>query len=78
MLSREAAIVSVGGLSIKEVDKVVSFLNIAAHFALMHCVAIYPTPSDKFSLDFIERFAIVTRTSPSDFLRTKRRTTLGR
>lgn len=48
-------IVSVGGLSIREIDKVVSFFeHRGAHFALMHCVAIYPTPADKFSLDFIE------------------------
>jgi N-acetylneuraminate synthase len=48
-------IVSVGGLSIKEVDKVVSFFeHRGVLFALMHCVAIYPTPADKLSLDFIE------------------------
>lgn len=48
-------IVSVGGLSIKEVDKVVSFFeHRGSEFALMHCVAIYPTPADKLSLDFID------------------------
>lgn len=48
-------IVSVGGLSVKEVDKVVSFFeHRGAQFALMHCVAIYPTPAEKLSLDFIE------------------------
>lgn len=48
-------IVSVGGLSVKEVDKVVSFFeHRGVQFALMHCVAIYPTPADKLSLDFIE------------------------
>ena len=48
-------IISVGGLSIKETDKVVSFFeHRGAHFALMHCVAIYPTPADKFSLGYID------------------------
>jgi len=48
-------IVSVGGLSIKEIDKVVSFFeHRGAEFALMHCVAVYPTPAEKLSLDFIE------------------------
>lgn len=48
-------VVSVGGLTIKEVDKVVSFFeHRGTHFALMHCVAIYPTPSEKLQINFIE------------------------
>lgn len=48
-------IVSVGGLEIKEIDKVVSFFeHRGAHFALMHCVAIYPTPPEKLYLKQIE------------------------
>ncbi|MBX4210358.1 N-acetylneuraminate synthase family protein [Candidatus Parcubacteria bacterium] len=48
-------ICSVGGLTIKEVDRVVSFLeHRGATFALMHCVAIYPTPPEKLHLNQIE------------------------
>jgi len=54
-------IVSTAGLSMDKIDRLVSFLaskNI--HFALMHCVAIYPTPNDKLGLNQInvleERF----------------------
>lgn len=48
-------ICSTGGLAIKEMDKVVSFLeHRGVDFALMHCVAIYPTPADKFHLNQIE------------------------
>lgn len=38
-------IVSTGGLTIHEIDDVVSFLDHrGADFAIMHCVSIYPTP----------------------------------
>ncbi|MDP2593364.1 MAG: N-acetylneuraminate synthase family protein [bacterium] len=48
-------IVSVGGLTIADIDKVVSFLeHRGVYFALMHCVAIYPTPSEKMFLRQIE------------------------
>ncbi len=48
-------IVSVGGLTIKEVDKVVSFFeHRGVDFAIMHCVAIYPTPIEKLHLNQIE------------------------
>lgn len=48
-------IVSVGGMTISEIDRLVSFLEHRyVHFALMHCVAIYPTPSDKLNLARIE------------------------
>lgn len=48
-------ICSTGGLTIKEIDKVVSFFqHRGAHFALMHCVSIYPTPQDKLFLNQIE------------------------
>ncbi len=50
-------IVSTGGLTIEDVDKLVSFLDHRyAHYALMHCVSIYPTPSDKLQLKQIEIF----------------------
>ena len=54
-------IVSTAGLSMSKIDGLVSFLesnNI--NFALMHCVAIYPTPNNKLRLNQInllkERF----------------------
>ncbi|MES2953237.1 MAG: N-acetylneuraminate synthase family protein [Patescibacteria group bacterium] len=48
-------IVSTGGLRMVEIDRIVSFLeHRAVQFALMHCVAIYPTPEEKFHLNQIE------------------------
>ncbi|MFY9463341.1 MAG: N-acetylneuraminate synthase family protein [Candidatus Sungiibacteriota bacterium] len=47
-------ICSTGGLTIKEIDKIVSFFEKrAVHFALMHCVAQYPTPNNKLHLNQI-------------------------
>lgn len=51
------AIVSVGGLRIDEIDRIVSFFeHRGVHFALMHCVAEYPTPSERMHLNQIEVF----------------------
>ena len=48
-------IISTGGLTIKDIDKIVSFFqNRAVHFALMHCVSIYPMTNDKAHLNQIE------------------------
>lgn len=50
-------IVSVGGLSLQEVDRVVSFFeHRGVDFALMHCVAVYPTPAEAMFLKQIEIF----------------------
>jgi sialic acid synthase SpsE/mannose-6-phosphate isomerase-like protein (cupin superfamily) len=54
-------IVSTAGLSLDKIDRLVSFLESKnMHFALTHCVAIYPTPNDKLGLNQInvlkERF----------------------
>ena len=47
-------IVSTGGMDMKEIDRLVSFLEHRyVHFALMHCVSIYPTPEDKLQLGTI-------------------------
>lgn len=44
-------IVSTGGLDIDDIDAVVSFFqHRAVHFALMHCVSIYPTPDERMAL----------------------------
>ncbi|MDO8510153.1 MAG: N-acetylneuraminate synthase family protein [bacterium] len=48
-------IASVGGLTLREIDKVVSFFeHRGADFALMHCVGIYPTPAEELHLNQIE------------------------
>ncbi len=48
-------IYSTAGLTIADIDKAVSFFqHRGVHFAVMHCVGIYPTPSDKLGLNQIE------------------------
>ncbi|GAK49461.1 sialic acid synthase [Candidatus Moduliflexus flocculans] len=50
-------IVSTAGLSMQKVDRLVSFFEAKdAHFALMHCVALYPTPPSKLQLNQIAAF----------------------
>jgi len=47
-------VVSTGGASIKEIDKVVQLMrDHKVDLALEHCVSIYPTPSDKLQLNQI-------------------------
>jgi sialic acid synthase SpsE/quercetin dioxygenase-like cupin family protein len=47
-------IFSTGGLLISNIDDLVSFFNHrGSEFAIMHCVSIYPIPSDKFNLNQI-------------------------
>jgi len=49
-------IVSTAGLTLNQIDRLVSFLDYKnVNFALMHCVALYPTPSDKLRLNQIEQ-----------------------
>lgn len=51
-------VVSTAGLRIDEIDWLVNFFEVKrAKFALMHCVALYPTPDDKLQLNQIEVFA---------------------
>ncbi len=48
-------IFSTGGLTWKQIDDLVSFFDHRrVHFAIMHCVSIYPTPDDKLHLNQIE------------------------
>ena len=48
-------ICSTGGLTIKDIDKIVSFFHKrGVNFALMHCVSIYPVPNNKLHLNQIE------------------------
>ena len=49
-------IVSTAGLRLDEIDWLVNFLEAErVQFALMHCIAIYPTPDDKLQLDQIRQ-----------------------
>jgi sialic acid synthase SpsE/mannose-6-phosphate isomerase-like protein (cupin superfamily) len=53
--ANKPVIVSTGGLSAKQIDDLVSFFeHRRTHFAIMHCVAIYPTPADRLELNQIE------------------------
>ena len=48
-------IVSTGGLTIREVDRVAAFISKRVdRLALMHCVAIYPTPDSELALNRID------------------------
>jgi len=74
--SGKPVICSTGGLTTEDIDNVVSFFqHRAVHFALMHCVSIYPTPDEKLALNQIrtmrERYPNVvigwsTHEDPSD------------
>lgn len=49
-------IVSTGGKSIEEVDRIYNFLiHRKCEFALMHCIAEYPAPEENIQLDFIDK-----------------------
>jgi len=49
-------IVSTAGLTLSQIDRLVSFLDYkGVSFALMHCVALYPTLGDKLRLNQIEQ-----------------------
>jgi len=70
-------IISTAGLSMNNIDHLVSFLeHRSVSFALMHCVAVYPTPAQKLKLNQIallkERFPDVpigfsTHEDPNNF-----------
>ena len=49
-------IVSSGGVSLHEIDSLVSFFtHKETEFALMHCVGVYPTPNQMLHMRFISR-----------------------
>ncbi len=53
--TNKPVIFSTGGLSVKQIDDLVSFFDHRkVHFAIMHCVALYPTPADKLQLNQID------------------------
>ena len=44
-------IFSTGGLTLRDIDNLVSFFqHRGVHFAIMHCVAIYPTPDENMNM----------------------------
>jgi len=44
-------VASTGGLSVEDIDNLVSFFqHRGVHFAIMHCVSIYPTPDHRMNL----------------------------
>jgi len=48
-------VISTGGLTIEDVDNVVSFFeHRGVDHALMHCVSIYPIPKNEFNLNYID------------------------
>ena len=48
-------VASTAGLSMPKIDRLVSFFETRnVDFALMHCVAIYPTPNDQLNLNQID------------------------
>jgi len=52
--ARKPVVVSTAGLRTDEIDWLVNFLESErVEFALMHCVALYPTPDDKLQLNQI-------------------------
>lgn len=51
-------IASTGGLSIYEIDNLVTFLSKRVPaLAVMHCVSLYPTPPEQHHMDFMTRMA---------------------
>lgn len=53
--ANKPVVCSTGGLTIREVDKIVSFFTHRnVNFALMHCVAIYPTKNEDLNLKRID------------------------
>jgi len=56
-------IASTAGLSMQKIDRLVNFFESRnVHFALMHCVALYPTPNHKLQLN---RIALLQERYPS-------------
>lgn len=71
-------IISTGGLSLKEIDRIYSFMSKKKQdFSLMHCVAIYPSKNSVLQINFIknliERYKNVkigwsTHENPNEYL----------
>jgi N-acetylneuraminate synthase len=56
--SRRPVICSTGGISLSQIDNLASFLmHREAHFALMHCVGLYPAPNGAICANFIAKLS---------------------
>lgn len=85
--ANKPVICSTGGLTVEQIDKVVSYLtHNAVDFALMHCVSIYPTPDENCNLSDIqfmkERYQDITigwstHEDPDDILHVAMAKSLG-
>lgn len=54
--SGKKLIISTGGKTLEDIDKIYNFfVHRNCDFALMHCVAEYPVPTEHIQLDFIDR-----------------------
>ena len=54
-LSGLPVVASTGGLNIDQIDDLVSFFNHkGVDFSIMHCISIYPTPTDETQIGFIQ------------------------
>ncbi len=54
--TQKPIIASTGGLSMVQIDNLISFLsNRASKFAILHCVGIYPSPNHTLNLNFLGR-----------------------
>ncbi len=54
--SGKPVIASTGGLSIYEIDNLVTFLSKRVkELAVMHCVSLYPTPNEQHAMNFMEK-----------------------
>jgi sialic acid synthase SpsE/quercetin dioxygenase-like cupin family protein len=54
--ARKPMIISTGGISIYDIDNLVSFCTHRdIDFALMHCVGLYPSPPDTLQMNFIDK-----------------------
>ncbi len=57
--TKKPVICSSGGLRLKEIDNVISFLDHRnVDYAFMHCVSIYPTDSKNVNANFIEKLRL--------------------
>lgn len=55
-LTRKPVIISTGGKTISDIDKLYNFFSHkGCEFAFLHCVAEYPAPMEHLQLDFIDR-----------------------
>jgi N-acetylneuraminate synthase len=54
--TQKPVIISTGGLTIYDIDKIASFFTHKhINFALMHCIALYPSPNETLHMNFMEK-----------------------